>query len=134
MLLRQKAEGRAEVEIQYKSVVKEEGNQRAVEFMNEYFEPHVSYWRGIGFIEGSGLKLREKWHYRDAERIISIEVAGIPEPKGCLCGLVLRGVKIPQECPLFGKACTPERPVGACMVSTEGSCAAYYKYADAQGI
>lgn len=128
MLLRQISEGRAAVEIQYKSVVRPEGNQKAVELMYEYFEPCDSYWRGIGVIGNSGLRLKDKWKRRDAEAVFQINVPEIPEPKGCMCGLVLKGIKIPTECPLFGKACTPERPVGACMVSAEGSCAAYYKY------
>jgi hydrogenase expression/formation protein HypD len=128
MLLKQIAEGMAAVEIQYKSVVTETGNQKAVEFINEFFEPCDSYWRGIGMLPQSGLRLREKYRHRDAEIVFNIDVPDAPEPKGCQCGLVLRGIKIPSECPLFGKACTPEKPVGACMVSAEGSCAAYYKY------
>ncbi len=128
MLLKQISEGRATIEIQYRSAVRGEGNKKAVHFMNEYFEPCDAYWRGIGLIPGSGLRLRERWSRRDAERVFPIVVPDHPEPKGCMCGLVLRGVKIPPECPLFARACTPEKPVGACMVSTEGSCAAYYKY------
>lgn len=128
MLLRQTDEGRAAVEIQYASAVTRDGNKKAVEFINEYFEPCDSYWRGIGNLSGTGLRLKGKWKHRDAETIFSIDVPEHPEPKGCQCGLVLRGIKMPSECPLFGRACTPERPVGACMVSTEGSCAAYYKY------
>ncbi|MBF0506036.1 MAG: hydrogenase formation protein HypD [Nitrospirae bacterium] len=128
MLLKQITEKRASVEIQYKSVVTEEGNKKAVEFINRYFEPCDSYWRGIGLLPGSGLKLKEMWRHRDAEALLDLDIPEVKEPKGCLCGLVLRGVKIPSECPLFGKVCTPERPVGACMVSSEGSCAAYYKY------
>src|SRR5208283_5074039 len=128
MLLRQIAADKACVEIQYKSVVIEEGNKKALDFMREYFEPCDSYWRGIGLLTGSGLRLRDKWLHRDAEKLLNLHIPDAPEPKGCLCGLVLRGVKLPFECPMFGKACTPEKPVGACMVSTEGSCAAYYRY------
>jgi len=132
MLLKQIAEGEAAVEIQYKSVVTESGNQRAVDFINEYFESCDSYWRGIGLLEKSGLRLREEYKNRDAEIVFNIGVTDVPDDYynlgGCQCGLVLRGIKMPSECPLFGKACTPEKPVGACMVSTEGSCAAYYKY------
>jgi hydrogenase expression/formation protein HypD len=132
MLLKQIADGEARVEVQYKAAVKQDGNRKALEFIHEYFEPCDSYWRGIGLLPGSGLKLKEEWNHRDAERLFIIDVPDdAQEPKGCQCGLVLRGVKIPPECPLFGKACTPERPVGACMVSTEGSCAAYYKYSHA---
>ncbi len=128
MLLTQIAEGRAEIEIQYTSVVKPEGNRKALELINEYFEPCDANWRGIGVIPGSGLKLRRSKKHFDINTILKIDVAESAEPKGCQCGHVLRGVKIPTECKLFGKACTPEHPVGACMVSTEGSCAAYYKY------
>jgi hydrogenase expression/formation protein HypD len=128
MLLKLIAEGRAVVEIQYKSVVNETGNQKAVDFMYEYFESVDSYWRGIGLLQKSGLKLRQKWSHRDAERVFNIDVSDYPEPKTCQCGLVLRGIKMPSECPLFEKVCTPDKPVGACMVSAEGSCAAYYKY------
>lgn len=128
MLLEQMAAGRAEVEIQYTRVVKKEGNRKAMALINEYFEPCDANWRGIGVIPGSGLKLREEMRHRDASRVFSFDIPDAPEPKGCQCGLVLQGVKIPTDCGLFGKACTPEHPVGACMVSTEGSCAAYYKY------
>ncbi|MBE0426994.1 MAG: hydrogenase formation protein HypD [Nitrospirae bacterium] len=128
MLLDQIAENRAEVEIQYTRVVKKEGNRKAMGMINEYFELSDANWRGIGVIPGSGLKLKDKFKYRDVSQIFDIEIPDAPEPKGCLCGQVLRGIKLPTDCRLFGKACTPEHPVGACMVSTEGSCAAYYKY------
>ena len=128
MLLAQIAEGRAEIEIQYTSVVKPEGNRKAVELINEYFEPCDAKWRGIGVIPGSGLKLKKSRKHLDINSILKIDVSESHEPKGCQCGYVLRGIKIPTECKMFGKACTPEHPVGACMVSTEGSCAAYYKY------
>ncbi len=128
MLLRQMAEGRAAVEIQYTSVVTPEGNPKALRFIETCFEPCDAYWRGIGVIPGSGLCLRETFRHRDAEAMFQIDVPDYPEPKGCMCGLVLRGVMTPNQCKLFGTACTPERPVGACMVSTEGSCAAYYRF------
>jgi hydrogenase expression/formation protein HypD len=128
MLLDQIASRRAEVEIQYTRVVKKEGNPKAMSLINKYFEPCDANWRGIGVIPGSGLKLRESAHRWDATRVFNLEIPDSQEPKGCLCGLVLRGVKIPTDCRLFGKGCTPEHPIGACMVSTEGSCAAYYKY------
>lgn len=128
MLLDQIASGRAEVEIQYTKVVKEEGNPKAVAIMNEYFEPEDAVWRGLGTIPGSGLKLRENFRYRDIRSVIDLVVPEGKEPKACSCGDVLKGIKIPPDCALFGKACTPEKPVGACMVSSEGSCAAYYKY------
>lgn len=128
MLLEQIASGRADVEIQYKRVVREEGNQKAMSLLNIYFEPCDAYWRGIGMIPQSGLRLKEIFNRWDATRVFDIAIPDPQEPKSCICGSVLRGVKIPTDCPLFGKACAPEHPVGACMVSTEGSCAAYYKY------
>ena len=136
MLLEQIASNRAEVEIQYKKVVREEGNPKAVALINEYFEPCDAYWRGIGTIPLSGLKLREKYKHRDINSVIKIEtsfISGPQEPKGCSCGEILKGIKTPDECPLFAGVCTPENPVGACMVSTEGSCAAYYKYGGFSG-
>jgi hydrogenase expression/formation protein HypD len=128
MILDQIATGRAEVEIQYKKVVKEKGNQKAMSILNEYFEPCDAQWRGLGTIPMSGLKLNARAKRWDVNSIFNIDVPVSHEPKSCLCGQVLRGVKIPTDCILFGKNCTPEHPVGACMVSTEGSCAAYYRY------
>jgi hydrogenase expression/formation protein HypD len=128
MIVRQVAQKKAEVEIQYRNVVKEEGNPRAVELLNQVFEPADAYWRGIGVIPGSGLKLRKEYASYSAEIRFNPEVINEPEPELCSCGDILRGVKIPTECPLFGTGCTPDSPVGPCMVSTEGSCAAYYKY------
>jgi hydrogenase expression/formation protein HypD len=131
MILEQIASGRAQVEIQYTRVVREEGNKKAQSLMNEYFEPCDANWRGIGTIPMSGLTLRDRVNRWDVKHVLDIDIPDSQEPKGCQCGLVLRGVKIPTDCRLFGKACTPEHPVGACMVSTEGSCAAYYKYSGA---
>ncbi len=133
MLLIQLSRGKAEVEIQYTKVVREEGNPRAVSMIREFFEPCDAYWRGIGTITGSGLKLREKYRKFDALSKFSPEVADYSEPAACSCGDVLRGVKMPSDCPMFGTVCTPESPVGACMVSTEGSCAAYYRYGTFRG-
>ncbi len=128
MILNQIASKKAEVEVQYKRVVREEGNQKAMSLLYEYFEPCDSHWRGLGMIPQSGLQLREHVKRWDAKTIFDIDIPDAQEPKSCLCGSVLRGVKLPTDCLLFGKTCTPEHPVGACMVSTEGSCAAYYKY------
>jgi hydrogenase expression/formation protein HypD len=128
MILEQIASKRAEVEIQYTRVVKEEGNPRAMAVLEEYFEPEDAEWRGIGTIPGSGLGLRQKYRHRDIRSVCNPAVPEGREPKACSCGDVLKGIKIPSECALFGRACTPENPVGACMVSSEGSCAAYYKY------
>ena len=121
MLLEQIASNKAAVEIQYKRAVKEEGNQKAISLLNEYFEPCDADWRGIGIIPKSGLKLREKYRRWDVSSVFQIDVSDSKEPKACQCGAILRGIKIPTDCPLFGKTCTPEHPVGACMVSTEGS-------------
>lgn len=128
MIVRQIAQKRAEVEIQYRNVVKDEGNPRAVGLLDQVFEPADAYWRGIGVIPGSGLKLRKEYSAFDAAARFNPEIPDEPEPELCSCGDILRGVKVPTECPLFGTGCTPDSPVGPCMVSTEGSCAAYYKY------
>jgi hydrogenase expression/formation protein HypD len=129
MLLTRVRSGEPAVEIQYRKVVREEGNPRAREVTGRCLRPTDAYWRGIGTIPESGLTLTDEYAHRDVRMAVGVpDVAEHPEPKGCSCGEVLRGVKIPTECPLFGKGCTPERPVGACMVSTEGSCAAYYRY------
>ncbi|MDH4162485.1 MAG: hydrogenase formation protein HypD [Nitrospirota bacterium] len=128
MILRQIARKEAKVENGYPSVVKEDGNPKAVALLNEIFEPEDAYWRGIGVLPGTGLKLREKYSSVDADARFHPETTGVPEPELCSCGDILRGVKIPTECALFGTGCTPDNPVGPCMVSTEGSCAAYFKY------
>jgi hydrogenase expression/formation protein HypD len=128
MILNQIAANESEVEIQCKSVVREEGNQKAMSLLHEYFDPCDSHWRGLGVIPQSGLQLKETLKHRDARTLFDIDIPDAQEPKSCLCGQVLRGVKKPTDCMLFGKTCTPEHPVGACMVSTEGSCAAYYRY------
>jgi hydrogenase expression/formation protein HypD len=127
MLAKQIEEGRAEVEIQYKRIVKPEGNKIALEKVSRVFKIVDSEWRGIGKIPLSGLEIREEYKQFNARKF-KVEIEEAKEPKGCRCGEVLRGVIIPPECPLFKKICTPEDPKGACMVSTEGTCAAYYKY------
>ena len=127
MLVKQIEGGRAEVEIQYKRVVKPEGNKIALNKINEVFKVVNSDWRGIGNIFLSGLEIKYKYRQFNARKF-EVEIEETKEPKGCRCGEVLRGVIIPPECPLFKKICTPEDPKGACMVSTEGTCAAYYKY------
>jgi len=129
MILAQLAEGRCEVENQYARVVPYEGNPRALEVMAEVFElrPHFE-WRGLGFISQSGLKLSEAYADLDAEVRFSVPGVRVADPKACQCGEVLKGVIKPWECKVFGTACTPERPIGTCMVSSEGACAAYYNY------
>jgi hydrogenase expression/formation protein HypD len=128
MLLRQKKEGRAAIEIQYNRAVKQEGNERAREVMAEVFVPVDACWRGLGMIPESGLMLREEFVAMDAARAFDLPYVDAGDPPGCLCGEVLQGLRRPPDCPLYGTRCTPEAPVGACMVSSEGSCAAYYKY------
>jgi hydrogenase expression/formation protein HypD len=126
-LVQQATTGRAEVVNQYGRVVTAEGNRVAQTLVDRYFEPADATWRGLGSIPGSGLALREQWARRDAGRV-DIEFPEPQEPAGCRCGDVLKGLIDPPQCPLFGKRCTPDAPVGACMVSSEGSCAAWYRH------
>lgn len=128
MLVKQIEAGRPAVEIQYQRVVNEEGNLIARKLLDTIFELKDDSWRGLGVIPASGLKIRPSYSEFDAERRFPIEVAEAPEPKGCICGQILRGTKTPGQCKLFAKRCTPADPVGACMVSGEGTCATYYKY------
>ena len=128
MLARQVVEGRSAVEIEYSRVVKWEGNRKAREVMAEVFAPCDVEWRGIGVIPGSGLEIRAKYAAFDAERVLSLDVEEVREHQGCRCGDILKGKATPFQCPLFARECTPEAPVGACMVSSEGTCAAAYKY------
>ncbi len=129
MLVKQIVEGeKPGVQIQYTRSVKREGNPKAVALMDEVFEREDSKWRGLGMIPESGLKIREEFSDFDALRNIEVEIEPTKENKQCICGEVLRGVKSPLSCKLFGKTCTPENPIGACMVSSEGTCAAYFKY------
>jgi hydrogenase expression/formation protein HypD len=133
MLVGQVEKGESRVEIAYKRGVRPEGNRQALKLMEQVFEPAPALWRGIGEVAGSGLKLREKYKSFDAEANFDIEPGPAVEPAGCICGDILRGVKTPSDCQLFGKVCTPESPVGPCMVSTEGSCSAYYLYGEGLG-
>jgi len=129
MLLRQMREGRAEVENQYKRVVPWEGNSAALKAMAEVFELRPYFeWRGMGFISQSALRLRDSYAEFDAEQRFQVPGIRVTDPKAAQCGEVLKGVLKPAQCKLFGNECTPERPVGALMVSSEGSCAAYYNY------
>ncbi len=129
MILRQLAEGRCEVENQYTRVVREGGNARALEAIAETMELRTTFeWRGLGFISQSALKLRAAFADWDAELKYEVPGVRVADPKACQCGEVLKGVIKPWECKVFGTACTPERPIGTCMVSSEGACAAYYNY------
>lgn len=112
----------------YPVVVREKGNEKAVEIMYSVFRDSDSEWRGIGVIPGSGLKIRDGYAMYDAAEKFPVTPPPVKEHPGCRCGDLLRGIITPPECPLFGKACSPEKAVGPCMVSSEGPCAAYYKY------
>ena len=128
MLMRQLHEGRAEIEIAYARGVMEQGNPVAMAAIDEVFETCTATWRGLGDIPGSGYRIREEYAEFDAMRRFAPVIEPTIEHKGCRCGDVLRGIMAPSECPLFRKVCTPENPVGPCMVSGEGSCAAYFRF------
>jgi len=128
MLVDQIESGRPRLENAYRRAVTYEGNIKAQQMLADVFEPADACWRAIGMIPQSGLKIRSKYERHDAGRIFDIEVHESVEPKGCACGQILTGTATPPECPLFKTVCTPTDPVGPCMVSTEGTCAAYYKY------
>ena len=112
----------------YTRAVTFDGNTKAQDMLNEIFEPADVCWRGIGLIPQSGLKIQAQFSAHNAEKVFEIHVGDAQTPKGCACGEILIGTKTPPECALYKKACTPMDPVGPCMVSTEGTCAAYYKY------
>ena len=133
-ILEQRKSSHFEVGNTYHSVVMKEGNPVAVRMMNEIYDVCDDAWRGIGRIPNSGLKLNDDYAFLDAEKVLPIQLEKPSlDPKGCQCGNVLQGLIKPNECPLFGKACTPDHAVGACMVSVEGSCAAWYKYGFSSG-
>ena len=129
MLLEQIRQGRCEVENQYTRVVRDDGNPKALAILAEVFElrPHFE-WRGLGFISQSALRLRPEFAQWDAELRYEVPGVRVADPKACQCGEVLKGVIKPWECKVFGTACTPETPIGTCMVSSEGACAAYYNF------
>ncbi len=120
--------GRSEVEIAYTRAVQWEGNREAVRLMEEVLEPAPAEWRGMGTIPGSGLRIRSNYQRFDAECAFEIDPRTSREPTSCICGDILRGTQTPPDCDLFGIGCTPETPIGPCMVSSEGSCSAYYLY------
>ncbi|MGH7906054.1 MAG: hydrogenase formation protein HypD [Candidatus Binataceae bacterium] len=129
MILKQLGAGRVEVENQYTRAVKWDGNPRALQALNETMELRPFFeWRGLGFISHSALKLRDAYAEYDAERLFPLPGVRVADPKACQCGEVLKGVLKPWQCKVFGTACTPETPIGTCMVSSEGACAAYYNY------
>jgi len=129
MLMRQVNEGRNEVENQYSRAVTREGNIKAQNLVAEVFELRRSFeWRGLGVVPYSALRIKKEYAQWDAERLFNISPAMVADNKACECGAILRGMKKPTDCKLFGKGCTPENPMGSCMVSNEGACAAYYSY------
>lgn len=128
VLLEMLANGVCEVKNMYPRIVRPEGNPQAVALMDEVFEPVDAHWRGIGMLPKSGLALRDTFAAFDAASRYGLSMESSDADSACQCGEVLRGHILPNECPLFGRVCTPEKPVGACMVSGEGSCAAYFKF------
>lgn len=130
MLLQQLTDKRAEIEIAYMRGVQRQGNPLAVATMHEVFEPCDATWRGLGVIPDTGLRIREEFAHFDAVKRFCPQPCTPRETPGCACGEILRGIMTPPDCRLFGKTCTPEHPIGPCMVSSEGSCAAYYRYHD----
>lgn len=128
LLARQISSGRMAVENTYPRAVTWEGNPRAQKMVDEIFQPTDMEWRGLGIIPDSGLSLRPEYEDFDAEKRLNIELPQVEEAKGCRCGEVLKGKTTPPQCPLFDRGCTPGEPIGPCMVSSEGTCAAYHKY------
>ena len=133
MLVKQKAENRCELEIQYTRSVTMEGNTTAQKLMEEVFEKRSHFrWRGIGDIPDSAWKLKSQYAHMDAEIAYADILPDTPidDHKLCICGDILKGIANPTDCKVFGKACTPSNPMGSCMVSSEGACSAYYKYGE----
>jgi len=135
MVLKQIKEGRSEIENQYNRVVPSEGNAAALEAIAKVYELREFFeWRGLGSIDHSGVRIREPYTKFDAEQKFSVPALKIADPKSCQCGEVLKGVIKPWDCKVFGTECTPETPLGALMVSSEGACAAYYQFGDLEKI
>ncbi len=133
MIVRQVESMTAVVEIQYTRVVHRDGNPKARAMIGTVFTPCDDWWRGLGVIPGSGLRLADDFRRYDAAAMVPVTVEPPRETKGCICGSILKGLQYPVDCPLFAKACTPDTPVGACMVSSEGACAAFFQYGTYEG-
>ncbi|MCI5539538.1 MAG: hydrogenase formation protein HypD [Campylobacter lanienae] len=127
-LVSQHENGTHKVYNEYARVVSKDGNLKAKELIDRYFQPCDFEWRGLGVINDSGLRLRDEFSYLDAKKYFNVEVGESKESKACICGEILRGKAKPYDCKVFGKVCNPQNPIGSCMVSGEGACAAYYKY------
>ena len=127
-LIRQIEAQTPQLENAYSRVVTDRGNEKARQIMAHVFEPFDAPWRGLGKIPASGLKIKPAFRAFDAEHHFDITVSHVDEPKGCACGEILTGTKIPPACPLYKTRCTPTHPVGPCMVSSEGTCAAYFRF------
>jgi hydrogenase expression/formation protein HypD len=129
MLVKQVNEGRAVVENEFSRAVTRDGNLKAQNLVSELFELRRSFeWRGLNEVPYSALRIRKEFAEFDAEKRFDIDYKTVPDNKACECGAILRGVKRPQDCKIFGTVCTPENPIGSCMVSSEGACAAHYSY------
>ena len=134
MIVRQLNEGRFEVENQYARVVTREGNLKAQELIRDVFELRRTFdWRGLGMVPYSALRIRAGYAEFDAERRFALSASPARENRACECPAILRGVKKPTDCKLFGRVCTPDNPIGSCMVSSEGACAAYWSYGRFRG-
>ncbi|WP_086296330.1 hydrogenase formation protein HypD [Campylobacter devanensis] len=127
-LVNQHENGTHKVYNEYARVVSKDGNLKAKELIDRYFQPCDFEWRGLGVIKDSGLRLRDEFSYLDAKKYFNVEIGESKESKACICGEILRGKAKPYDCKVFGKVCNPQNPIGSCMVSGEGACAAYYKY------
>ncbi len=128
LLLLMFKEKKAEIKIQYQRIVSKEGNIEAQKILHKVFKQTAAEWRGLGEIKNSGLKLNNKFVQFDAEKRFKIDIPKVKENLACQCGNIIQGLKTPRDCLMFGKACTPQNPKGPCMVSSEGTCAAYFKY------
>jgi len=128
ILVQQNEAGKPALENAYERAVSDQGNTKAIQIMNQIFEVCNALWRGIGEIPYSGMGLKKEYQQFDAAIKFGVDMPDVPEPKGCACGEILLGLKTPEDCALYKKKCTPMNPVGPCMVSSEGSCAAFYRY------
>jgi len=128
LLVYQIEKGQSRLEIQYKRVVSDAGNKKAQGILNDVFEPQACWWRGLGILPKSGLKIKHAYKSFDARERLPMEIPPTQENEACICGEILKGLKTPPDCPLYKTICHPDHPIGACMVSSEGACQAHYRY------